>query len=98
MRKQTLETYGAVSEQTAKEMARGAVSALGTELAVSVTGIAGPGGGSPEKPVGLGYIAASSKNGDIACQKNLFEGNRLQIRLQTVVSALEMLTFAVEKG
>lgn len=96
--KQTLEAYGAVSEQTAREMARGAVSALGTELAVSVTGIAGPGGGSPEKPVGLVYIAASSKNGDIACQKNLFEGNRLQIRLQTVVSALEMLIFAVEKG
>jgi cinA domain protein len=63
-----------------------------------VTGIAGPGGGSPEKPVGLVYIAASSKSGDISCQKKLFEGNRSQIRLQTVVSALETLIFAVEKG
>lgn len=98
VRKQTLEAYGAVSEQTAREMARGAVYALGTALAVSVTGIAGPGGGSPEKPVGLVYIAVSSKNGDIACQKNLFEGDRGQIRLKTVVSALEMLIFAVEKG
>ena len=97
VKQRTLEAYGAVSEQTAREMARGAVSALGTALAVSVTGIAGPGGGSAEKPVGLVYIAASSKSGDIACQKNLFEGDRMQIRLQTVVSALEMLIFAVEK-
>ena len=98
VKRRTLEAYGAVSEQTAREMARGAVSVLGTSFAVSVTGIAGPGGGSPEKPVGLVYIAASSKSGDISCQKKLFEGNRSQIRLQTVVSALETLIFAVEKG
>lgn len=95
---ETLRAYGAVSEQTAKEMARGAVSTLGTALAVSVTGIAGPGGGSREKPVGLVYTAVSSKNGDIVCQKNLFEGYRTQIRLQTVAAALEMLISAVEKA
>lgn len=96
VQRETLEAYGAVSEQTAREMARGAISALGTTFSVSVTGIAGPGGGSPQKPVGLVYIAAASKDADFACQKNMFEGDRTRIRLQTVAAALEMLISAVE--
>ena len=64
VRHKTLEKYGAVSEQTAAEMATGAVRALGADFSVAVTGIAGPDGGSEEKPVGLVYIACADKNGN----------------------------------
>lgn len=92
----TLQTFGAVSAQTAKEMARGAVKILGTTLAVSVTGIAGPGGGTPQKPVGLVYLAVATNSGQILCRKGEFQGDRAQIRLQTVAAALDLLIFAVE--
>ena len=65
VRHKTLEKYGAVSEQTAAEMATGAVRALGADFSVAVTGIAGPDGGSEEKPVGLVYIACADKNGNV---------------------------------
>lgn len=72
VRHKTLEKYGAVSEQTAAEMATGAVRALGADFSVAVTGIAGPDGGSEEKPVGLVYIACANKNGNVKVTKNLF--------------------------
>ncbi|MCQ2435967.1 MAG: CinA family protein, partial [Clostridia bacterium] len=85
----TLARYGAVSEQTACEMAVGARTLVGADIAVSVTGIAGPGGGTAEKPVGLVYIGVSTENGVYAV-KNLFDGTREQVRLQTCIRALEL--------
>ncbi len=91
VRHKTLEKYGAVSEQTAAEMATGAVRALGADFSVAVTGIAGPDGGSEEKPVGLVYIACADKNGNVKVTKNLFSGDRKAVRDQTTKTALHML-------
>lgn len=91
VRHKTLEKYGAVSEQTAAEMAAGAVRALGADFSVAVTGIAGPDGGSEEKPVGLVYIACADKNGNVKVTKNLFSGDRKAVRDQTTKTALQML-------
>lgn len=91
VRHKTLEKYGAVSEQTAAEMATGAVRALGADFSVAVTGIAGPDGGSEEKPIGLVYIACADKNGNVKVTKNLFSGDRKAVRNQTTKTALQML-------
>ena len=87
---ETLERFGAVSEETAREMANGALQVLGVDFAVAVTGIAGPGGGTPKKPVGLVYVAAASKNG-VVVTENHFDGDREAVRLQTVRKALSLL-------
>lgn len=79
---ETLESYGAVSHQTALEMAIGAKKVSGSDIAVSVTGIAGPGGGTPEKPVGLVYIAFADKDGAEYRKLNL-SGNRDEVRAKT---------------
>ena len=93
----TLAAVGAVSEQTAAEMTNGARHVLSCDFSVATTGIAGPGGGTAEKPVGLVYLAVSSaKNGLLTCSRKLFEGNRAEVRIQTVYTALEMLYHAVE--
>lgn len=91
VRRETLEKFGAVSEQTAAEMAGGAVSALDVDFSVAVTGIAGPDGGSEEKPVGLVYIACADKKGNVKVAKNLFSGDRKAVRDQTTETALRML-------
>ena len=83
----TLDAHGAVSEETAYEMAKGLRKLSGADVAVSVTGIAGPGGGSAEKPVGLVYMGLAV-NGEIFVKKNLFKGDRDEIRRQTVETAL----------
>lgn len=87
---ETLERFGAVSEQTAREMAEGAARAAGADAALSATGIAGPGGGTEEKPVGLVYIGCTL-NGKTEVKKCRFDGNRMENRLHTVKTALEML-------
>jgi nicotinamide-nucleotide amidase len=97
VKEETLSTVGAVSSETAKEMSVGAAKALSVDFAVSVTGIAGPGGGTPTKPVGLVYISTASKNGVIAVKENRFDGNREEIRLQSVEAALTMLIHAIEQ-
>ena len=98
VKEETLATVGAVSAQTASQMATGARAALGVDFAVSVTGIAGPGGGTPTKPVGLVYISTASPNGTITIKENHFDGNREEIRLQTVETALMMLISAIEQN
>ena len=94
---ETLVTLGAVSAKTAEQMAVGAVRALSVDFAVSVTGIAGPGGGTPEKPVGLVYIAVASTKGVITVNVNHFKGEREEVRRQTVETALSMLISAIEE-
>jgi nicotinamide-nucleotide amidase len=88
----TLRDFGAVSRETAEAMAKGALVHSLAELAVSVTGIAGPGGGSPEKPVGLVHFAAASKRGALIHREKRFgEIGRTQVRDASVVEALAML-------
>lgn len=88
--------YGAVSKAVARAMAEGARIKAGSDLAVAVTGIAGPTGGTPEKPVGLVYIAAASRD-DSLVQQHLFSGNRQEIRMQAVLAAL-VLCREIVKG
>lgn len=90
VKKETLEEYGAVSEQTASEMAEGVLKLGEADVSVAVTGIAGPTGGTPEKPVGLVYIGVSGKYGTFA-HKNNFYGNRDDVRKQTVERAFELV-------
>lgn len=85
----TLVTKGAVSGDTAKQMAAGARKALRAKVGVGITGIAGPTGGTRKKPVGLVYIAVSSDKG-VYCTKNLFRGTRKQIKIEATNRALEM--------
>ena len=87
---ETLEEYGAVSEQTAREMAEGAAKAAGADAALSGTGIAGPGGATEEKPVGLVYIGCYV-NGETTVKECRFEGSRMENRLHTVETALQLL-------
>ncbi|TCT03573.1 CinA family protein [Aquabacter spiritensis] len=87
-----LATFGAVSEPTARAMAEGALRAAGTGLAVAVTGIAGPGGGSPEKPVGLVHFAAARRGGAVTHREMRFGPlSRDEIRRRSVLVALDML-------
>ena len=90
VKEETLMKYGAVSEQTAREMVAGALRAAEADMAVAITGIAGPGGGTKEKPVGLVYIACGSAD-DIIVERCLFSGNRKEIRQASVEHALGML-------
>ena len=86
---ETLEKYGAVSAQTAKEMVAGALAHSDADCAIAVTGIAGPDGGSAEKPVGTVFIAWAYKNRDVRVVQQQLTGDRHQIRRQTVKIALE---------
>lgn len=88
--KETLEKHGAVSQETALEMACGIAQAAGADIGISTTGIAGPGGGSPEKPVGLVYVGVCIK-GRPSCLKLRLSGDRQQVRSSTVDKALEYL-------
>ena len=88
-----LQTVGAVSPEVAAQMADGVRKLLKTDLAVSLTGIAGPDGGSAEKPVGLVWFGLSTKDGT-RTEKVIFSGDRAQVRAQAVTHALGMLTIA----
>jgi putative competence-damage inducible protein len=87
---ETLAAHGAVSPETAREMAEGVRDLMQTDVGVGITGIAGPGGGSPEKPVGLVYIAVSTL-GKTSVEKNVFSGVRAEIKRAAVNKALAMV-------
>src|SRR5262245_6027864 len=88
----TLERFGAVSRETAEAMANGALAHSPAALAVSVTGIAGPGGAVPGKPVGLVYLAAGSRSGQFTQQEHRFgDIGRAHVRRLSVLQALAML-------
>ena len=89
VKEETLKEFGAVSEQTAYEMAVGAADFAKADVALSVTGIAGPGGGTPEKPVGLVYMGCFVK-GKVTVKRCVFSGDRLQVRTSSVKNALEL--------
>ncbi len=90
MDEETLASYGAVSAETAAAMAQGAREALGADVAVAVTGVAGPGGGTPEKPVGLVYLHASGPDGEAARELQL-PGDREAIRRRATAAALHLV-------
>lgn len=90
----TLAAYGAVSEQTALEMARGARSALGSDVGIAITGISGPGGATPEKPVGLTWIAVVTPEGETA-RSFVYDSDRAGNKLAASQSAL---TLALEQA
>jgi len=85
----TLEQFGAVSKQVVIEMAQGALTHSSANMSVAITGIAGPDGGSPEKPVGTVWFAWASKNTDVITELHHFNGDREAIRLQAVETALQ---------
>ena len=88
--KATLKKYGAVSEQTAREMALGGVLAADADACVAVTGLAGPDGGTEEKPVGLVYVSCCMKD-EVIVEECHFQGTRQEIREHAAVTALDLL-------
>lgn len=88
----TLRRHGAVSSEAAAAMAAGALKKSRADLAVAITGIAGPGGGTRQKPVGLVYFAAASRDGPcLACSRRFGKIGRARVRLQSVAQALDLL-------
>jgi nicotinamide-nucleotide amidase len=85
----TLRTHGAVSEQTAREMAAGALAHSRAQVAVAITGIAGPSGGSAEKPVGMVCLAWAKKGHVVSAVTHRFNGDRESVRRQSVIAALQ---------
>jgi len=91
VRSETLAAYGAVSTETATEMARGVIERAPVDLALSVTGVAGPGGGSPHKPVGLVHFGLACRKGGCRTERRVFPGDRTAVRDAALARALELL-------
>lgn len=89
VREATLKQHGAVSEMTVREMVAGAIASSAAQIAVAVSGVAGPTGGTPEKPVGTIWFAWGYKDAEIQAQRYQLKGNRAEIRAQSVRIALE---------
>ena len=89
--------HGAVSDPVARAMAAGALARSGVDLAVSVTGVAGPGGGTPDKPVGLVHFAGVRAGHDIVAERHVFPGDRDTIRRVAVITALTILASLAER-
>jgi PncC family amidohydrolase len=90
VRRETLDRYGAVSEQTAREMAQGVRRSFYADVGLAVTGIAGPGGGTAEKPVGLVYVALAAPDGEWA-EQYVWRGNRRENKEHSAEAALDLL-------
>jgi nicotinamide-nucleotide amidase len=88
---EAIERHGAVSAEVAEAMAQGTLAHSKTDIAVSATGIAGPGGGTPAKPVGLVYIGLATRAGAAFHYKCLFKGDRDDVRMQAVREALKLI-------
>jgi PncC family amidohydrolase len=97
VRPETLETFGAVSEPTAREMARGACRVLGTHLGVAVTGIAGPGGATPDKPVGLTWVALCAPDFERA-ERYVWTGDRAANKEASAEAALRLVLDYLEQA
>jgi nicotinamide-nucleotide amidase len=95
---ETIAAHGTVSAETAAAMARGAVARTPADLAVSITGIAGPGGGTPQKPVGLVYLGAARRDGACRVERRVFPGDRTAIREAALLEALQMLRDEARSG
>lgn len=96
VKSETLQTYGAVSEKTAKEMAIGCAAHAEAQVGISTTGIAGPGGGTAEKPVGLVYIGCAVRS-NVYVEKNVFSGDRQQVRRQAADRAIGFALECIKK-
>jgi PncC family amidohydrolase len=94
VKRETLIAVGSASEETAQEMAQGARLTIGSDVGISVTCIAGPGGGTDEKPVGLTYIGASTPDGEWF-ERHVFQGDRKSIKESAADAALELLLNAL---
>lgn len=90
VRQATLDAHGAVSEAVAREMAEGALAQAEVDVALSCTGIAGPGGAMPGKPVGLVFIGCARKGAATVVERHVFPGDRGAVRAATVAAALDM--------
>lgn len=87
---ETLAAHGAVSEPVAREMAEGALREAQVDIALSCTGIAGPGGATPGKPVGLVFIGCARRGGASVVERHVFPGDRAAVRAATVAAALRL--------
>jgi PncC family amidohydrolase len=95
---ETLAQYGAVSEETCREMAAGALATSGADLAISVTGIAGPGGGSEEKPVGTVFLGLAEKGKEVAVFQKRHPRGRKSFKEQVSQVALDLIRRRVQHG
>ena len=95
---ETLAARGAVSEEVAREMAEGARGRAGVPLALSCTGIAGPGGATPGKPVGLVFIGCAREGAATQVERHVFPGDRAAVRAATVAAALDLAARCIKGG
>jgi len=96
VKEETLKSYGAVSQETAREMAQGMLKVSGSDISLAITGIAGPGGATEKKQVGLVYIALADRQGFVV-KENHFPGARQEVRLRAAKTALDLLRRRLEK-
>lgn len=83
--------HGAVSEEVARAMAEGVLSRVNADLSASITGIAGPGGATPAKPLGLVHLASIRRGGEMVHERHVFSGSRREVRLAAVTAAIDIL-------